>query len=92
MAQTPKKTPLRKCVGCGEMRPKQQLIRVVRCVDGTIKLDRTGKMNGRGAYICEQPQCFAKCRKQKRLDKAFGAAVPDEIYEQLERAVASDAE
>ena len=69
------------------MRPKSDLIRVVRCVYGSIKLDKTGKLNGRGAYICEQAQCFAKCRRQKRLDKALGVTVADEIYERLEKAV-----
>ena len=90
MAQTPKKIPMRKCVGCGEMKPKRELIRVVRCVDGEIRLDKTGRLNGRGAYICGDVQCFAKCRKQKRMDKAFGCAVPDEVYAQLERTAAQD--
>ena len=87
MASVPKKTPFRKCVGCGEMFPKSQLIRVVRSPQGEISLDKTGKLNGRGAYICGDPRCFAACRKAKRLDKAFGAAVPDTVYARLEEAV-----
>ncbi|MBO4501477.1 MAG: YlxR family protein [Clostridia bacterium] len=87
MANPPKKTPFRKCVGCGEMKPKQDLIRVVKTPEGEIRLDKTGRLNGRGAYICDDKACFAKCRKQKRLDKAFGESVPDTVYAQLEQAV-----
>jgi len=87
MATVPKKTPFRKCVGCGEMFPKSQLIRVVRSPQGEIALDKTGKLNGRGAYICDDARCFAACRKAKRLDKAFGASVPESVYLKLEEAV-----
>ena len=87
MANANRKTPFRKCVGCGEMKPKAELSRVVRNVCGGIELDKTGKKNGRGAYICDDVNCFAKCRKAKRLDKAFGVSVPDEVYAQLEKEV-----
>ena len=83
----PKKIPMRKCVGCGEMKPKKELRRIVRSPEGEISLDLTGKKSGRGAYICDDKACFAKCRKQKRLDKAFGESVPDTVYAQLEQAV-----
>lgn len=79
-----KKAPDRKCVGCGEMKPKSSLIRVVRSKEGKIFIDPTNKANGRGAYICGDIACFAKCRKAKRLDKAFGVSVPDEVYAGLE--------
>lgn len=82
--KTPKKKPERKCLGCGEMKDKSQLLRIVRSGDGKISVDRTGKVNGRGAYICASKECFAKCRKAKRFDKAFGVSVPDEIYASLE--------
>ncbi len=83
----PKKKPERKCLGCGEMKEKSQLIRIVRSGDGRVYIDRTGKANGRGAYICESKGCFTKCRKAKRLDKAFGLPVPDEVYASLEGMV-----
>ena len=80
----PKKKPERKCLGCGEMKDKSVLIRIVRSSDGRVFIDKTGKANGRGAYICDSKTCFSKCRKAKRLDKAFGLSVPDEIYASLE--------
>lgn len=79
-----KNSPDRKCVGCGEMKPKSNLVRIVRSKEGNIFIDPTGKANGRGAYICRDLACFAKCRKAKRLDKAFGTGVPDEVYLSLE--------
>ena len=84
-----KKVPLRKCTGCGEMKDKRQLVRIVKTPEsaengGTILVDRTGKASGRGAYVCNDPQCLAKARKGRRLEKAFSCKIPDEIYEQLE--------
>lgn len=66
-----KKVPLRKCTGCGEMKPKKELVRVVKTPEGEISLDPTGKMNGRGAYLCKDPQCLRKAQKSKRIEKAL---------------------
>ncbi|MGN0661231.1 MAG: RNase P modulator RnpM [Oscillospiraceae bacterium] len=84
-----KKIPMRMCIGCHEMKPKRELVRIVRSKDGEISLDRTGKLAGRGAYICIGAKCLAKAQKSKALQKAFGAEIPDEIYDRL-RAEASD--
>lgn len=81
---TQKKKPERKCLGCGEGREKSSLIRVVRAPDGRVFLDKTGKANGRGAYICPNKSCLAKCRKSKRFDKALGLQIPDDVYARLE--------
>ena len=84
MAST-RKVPLRKCVGCGEMKPKKELIRVVRCEDGTFVLDATGKKNGRGAYLCPSKECFDKAVNNKGLERSFKQAIPAEVYERLEK-------
>ena len=84
MAST-RKVPLRKCVGCGEMKPKKELIRVVRCEEGTFVLDATGKKNGRGAYICNSGDCLGKAVKSKGLERSFKQAIPPEVYERLEK-------
>lgn len=80
----PKKIPVRRCSGCGESKPKKELVRVVRNAAGEISLDPIGKKPGRGAYLCPDPACLAKARKAKRLERSFGCAVPDEVYAQLE--------
>lgn len=79
----PKKIPMRQCLGCREMKPKRELIRVVRSPEGDIALDFNGKANGRGAYVCPNPECLKKAEKSKALDRAFSVAVPVEIYEKL---------
>ena len=79
-----KKAPLRRCCGCFEMKPKRELIRAVRSPEGTVSLDKTGKANGRGAYLCPDAECFKKLKKKRGLDKAFKCQVPAEIYEKLE--------
>ena len=79
-----KKIPLRKCMGCGEMKPKKELVRVVKTPEDEIVLDLTGRKNGRGAYICKSVECFRKCRKGGRLEKAFKTKIDDDIYNQLE--------
>jgi len=76
----PKKIPLRQCVGCREMKPKREMIRVVRSPEGAISLDFKGKASGRGAYVCPNPECLKKARKTKALDRAFAQSVPDEVY------------
>ena len=79
-----KKIPMRMCTGCREMKPKKDLIRVVKTSEGEIKLDTTGKLNGRGAYICRDRQCFNNAKKSNALARAFGMQISDEIYTQLE--------
>ncbi len=78
-----RKIPLRKCLGCNEMKPKKELIRVVRNQEGIISIDLKGKAPGRGAYICPQTQCFEKAKKTKAFHRAFQCNVSDEIYENL---------
>ena len=78
-----KKIPMRKCLGCNEMKPKKELIRAVKSPDGEISLDLTGKKSGRGAYICPDKDCFLKARKAKRLEKALDTQIPDSVYEAM---------
>lgn len=80
-----KKIPLRKCTGCQEMKPKKELIRIVKCEDGTFKLDATGKMQGRGAYICPNEECLEKAHKSKGLERSFKEKVPQSVYEELKK-------
>ena len=80
-----RKIPTRMCVGCGEHKAKNDLIRVVRTVSGEICLDFTGKLNGRGTYICKDSECLKKAIKSKRIENAFKTSVPTEIYEKLEK-------
>ncbi len=79
--------PLRMCTGCGEHKPKRELIRVVRSPEGEISLDDKGKKPGRGAYICPKSECLAKARKAKRLERALSCAIPDEAYEAMLREI-----
>lgn len=78
-----KKIPMRQCLGCREMKPKRELIRVVRSPEGNISLDFKGKASGRGAYICPDPNCLKKAIKARALERAFSAQIPPEIYEKL---------
>lgn len=71
------------------MKPKKKLVRVVKTPEGEISLDPTGKMNGRGAYLCKDPQCLRKAQKSKRIEKALSCTVPDEIYNKLEQELIS---
>ncbi|MBM6724762.1 RNase P modulator RnpM [Pseudoflavonifractor phocaeensis] len=80
----PKKIPLRQCVGCRKMKPKPELIRVVKSPEGEVSLDFRGKKPGRGAYVCPQAECLKKARKSRALERAFSAPLPDEVYEALE--------
>jgi len=79
----PKKIPLRQCVGCREMKPKKELIRVVRSPEGAVSLDFRGKLPGRGAYVCPQTACLAKARKSRALERAFDTALPQDVYDAL---------
>ena len=78
-----KKIPLRMCLGCKEMKPKKELIRVVRNNEGEINIDLVGKKPGRGAYICKNSDCLEKATKAKRLEKAFETTIDVEIYNKL---------
>ncbi len=78
-----KKIPQRQCMGCRERKEKRQLIRVVRKTDGTVSLDFSGKVSGRGAYICPDPACLAKAQKSKALERSLEVPIPDEVYIRL---------
>ena len=78
-----KKIPMRQCVGCREMKPKKELIRVVKSPEGAISLDFRGKAPGRGAYLCPDPACLKRAMKAKALSRAFETEIPQEIYEDL---------
>ena len=78
-----RKIPMRKCTGCGEMKPKIELIRVVKSPEGDISLDRPGKKSGRGAYVCRSSECFDKARKAKRFEKAFETSIPESVYDDM---------
>ena len=80
-----KKITLRQCVGCGEMKDKKEMMRVLRTAEGPIVLDMTVRKNGRGAYLCKDRECLAKARKKKGLERSFKMSIPDEIYENLEK-------
>ena len=85
-----RKLPLRKCLGCGEVKDKRELVRVVRSPDGEISLDLTGKKAGRGAYICPKASCLKMAKKAKRIDRAFECTVPAEVYEAMERELGDE--
>lgn len=86
-----KKIPMRMCTGCGEMKPKKELVRVVKSPEGEISLDLTGKKPGRGAYVCHSKECLQKARKAKRLERVFEATIPTEVYEIMEKELEADA-
>ena len=86
----PKKTPMRRCVGCMEMKEKTSLVRVVKNKEGEISLDLTGKMPGRGAYLCKNEDCLKKARKARRLEREFSMAVPAELYDRMEADLKND--
>ena len=78
-----KKIPQRQCMGCRERKNKRDMIRVVRQTDGTVSLDFSGKLNGRGAYVCPDPECLKKCRKTRSLDRCLEVTIPEEVYDRL---------
>ena len=86
-----KKIPLRQCVGCGEMKAKKELIRVIKNDEGVF-LDASGRKNGRGAYICADTDCLEKARKSKGLERSLKVSIPDEVYENLEKEMSILAE
>ena len=79
-----KKIPLRQCVGCGEMKGKKDMMRVLKTAEGDICLDVTGKKNGRGAYVCRNAECLKLARKNKGLERSFKMTIPKEVYSALE--------
>lgn len=85
---TPKKIPLRRCSGCGESKPKRELVRVVRAQDGTVSLDLTGRKPGRGAYVCPSAACLAKARRAKRLERALETAIPAPVFDAMTEEIA----
>ncbi len=78
-----KKIPMRKCLGCNEMKPKRELIRAVKSPEGEISLDLTGKKSGRGAYICPDKDCFDKARKGRRIERALETKIPEAVYDEM---------
>ena len=85
-----KKNPMRQCVGCGEMKNKKEMMRVLKPAEGPIVLDMTGKKNGRGAYLCMTKECLQRARKSKGLERSFKMTIPDELYENLEKEFDED--
>ncbi|MFI3214714.1 MAG: YlxR family protein [Eubacteriales bacterium] len=83
--QKNKKIPMRQCVGCGEMKSKKEMMRVLKTTEGPIVLDVTGKKNGRGAYLCKSAECLKKARKNKGLERSFKMCIPNEVYDSLEK-------
>ena len=79
-----KKIPMRMCLGCGEMKPKREIIRVVKSKEGDIYLDLTGKKSGRGAYICKSVECFEKARKARKFERSFSCMISEDIYNSME--------
>ena len=80
-----KKIPQRQCMGCRERKNKRDMIRVVRGTDGSVSLDFSGKLNGRGAYVCPDEECLKKARKSKALDRSLEVPIPEEVYDRLEK-------
>lgn len=78
-----KKIPMRQCIGCSEMKPKRELLRILRTEEEGIILDATGRKNGRGAYICPNAECLQKARRSKGIERSFKTAVPEEVYDSL---------
>ncbi len=87
---TTRKVPLRKCTGCGEMKPKRELVRVVRSKDGEVSLDLLGKKPGRGAYICKDKECLKLARKAKRIERALECQISPELYDMMEKEIEND--
>lgn len=81
---TTRRIPLRKCSGCGEMKSKKELIRVIRTPEETIEVDLTGKKNGRGAYLCNSMDCFRQARKTRALERSLNMTIPEEVLNRLE--------
>ena len=87
-----KKVPMRQCVGCGEMKSKKEIMRILKTAEGDIVLDVTGKKNGRGAYLCKTEECLKKARKTKGIERSFKMSIPAEVYDNLEKEFAESEE
>ena len=84
-----KKIPLRKCVGCGGLKEKREMIRVIKTPEDEVVLDATGRKNGRGAYICMNPECLRAARKSKGLERSLQISIPEKVYDGLEKEMSS---
>ncbi|MBQ8860133.1 MAG: YlxR family protein [Ruminococcus sp.] len=82
-----KKIPMRKCTGCGEMKEKRELVRVVRSKEGEVSLDLVGKKPGRGAYICKDKECLRLARKAKRIERSLECQISPELYDMMEKEI-----
>lgn len=80
-----KKIPLRQCIGCNEMKAKKEMLRILKTTEGDMVLDTTGKLNGRGAYICKNSECLKKAIKQKGIERSFKMEIDKSVYEKLEK-------
>lgn len=80
-----KKIPLRQCIGCGQMKGKKEMMRVIKTPEGEVVLDVTGKKNGRGAYLCQQEECLKMAMKNKGLERSFKMSIDKQIYEKLQK-------
>ena len=87
-----RKVPMRKCTGCGEMKSKREMLRVLRTTEDEIILDATGRKNGRGAYLCGSTECFQKAVKSRGLERSLKTVIPAEVYESLEKEIKKFAE
>ncbi|HEX3039672.1 MAG TPA: YlxR family protein [Caproiciproducens sp.] len=85
-----KRVPMRMCTGCGEMKTKKELVRVVKSPEGEISLDLTGRKPGRGAYVCKSIDCLRAARKARRFEKAFSCKIPDEVYDRMEEEISQN--
>ena len=85
-----RKIPMRKCIGCNEMKEKRELIRIVRNSEGEMNIDPVGKMPGRGAYICRDIKCLRRVRRSKRIDKSLEVSIPEEVWDRMEAELSED--
>ena len=92
MPAKPRKIPMRMCVGCREMKPKQSLLRVVKPQEGDAHIDRTGKAPGRGAYVCDNIECLKKAEKIRALDRALDTKIEESVFRTLEKQILGEAE
>ena len=87
-----KKIPMRQCVGCREMKPKKELVRVVKSPEGEISMDLKGKAPGRGAYVCRSAECLKRAIKSRALERGFDTAIPQEVYDRLQTEMEADSD
>ena len=84
---TARKIPMRRCTGCGEMKNKKEMIRVIKTNENEICIDFTGRKNGRGAYICNSEECFSKAVRNKGLERSLKTEIPEEVFEELKKSL-----